>query len=172
MKNQQYKNIKLFFNFPLFALILLGYFVPCYSAEVIVKCTNQVQDNCYIISSKYQGAYDGDTVYVDLPSKNIKAQSIRIVGIDAPEIHGKNQCEKDLARKAKNFTISYIKKADVNLVLTGQLSYKRGGVPDGRLIGNFCDLKGCLSDELIKNNLAKVYNYKERHSSYGYNWGC
>ncbi len=65
-------------------------------------------------------AYDGDTLFINIPSfpdiagKNI---GIRVLGIDTPEMHGKCQQEKDLAKKAKYRMIELLENAE-NITLT------------------------------------------------------
>ena len=54
---------------------------------------------------KFVKNYDGDTITVDIPNvhsffgNNI---SVRVRGIDTPEVRGKSPCEKDWAQAAKN----------------------------------------------------------------------
>jgi micrococcal nuclease len=55
---------------------------------------------------KYIRNYDGDTVTLDLDCDIdyfCKKRSIRIYGIDTPEIRTKNKCEKKQGKKAKEF---------------------------------------------------------------------
>ena len=66
------------------------------------------------IVSEVTSIYDGDTFrvnikgYPDIVGKRI---SIRVNGIDTPEMRGKCQKEKDLARKAKQFTVNKLRTA-------------------------------------------------------------
>jgi endonuclease YncB( thermonuclease family) len=67
--------------------------------------------------SKLISVYDGDTIRVDIANcdqpmlcKNI---SIRIFGIDTPEIRGKCQAEKHLAKIARNKMRKILKSAKV-----------------------------------------------------------
>lgn len=98
--------------------------------------------------------YDADTLTVDIPGlhpligKNI---SVRVRGIDAPEIKGQNQCEKDAARTAKRLVENLLKNAKrVDLVEVDRDKYFRV-LADVQVDGQ--DLKSIL----IKNRLA--YNY-------------
>lgn len=55
---------------------------------------------------KYVYNYDGDTVTFDIPGTHPlfgKGISIRIKGIDTPEIRSKDDCEKRLAKVARNY---------------------------------------------------------------------
>ena len=51
------------------------------------------------------GVVDGDTLRAEMVGMpdNLKKVSIRIMGIDTPEIHGKCDSEKEKAREAKEF---------------------------------------------------------------------
>lgn len=86
---------------------LLFLFVP----EIMAK---QTYGN--VIISEVLSIYDGDTFkvniegYPDLIGRNI---SIRLNGIDTPEIRGKCEAEKQLARAAKQFTVTKLRNAKV-----------------------------------------------------------
>lgn len=98
--------------------------------------------------------YDADTITVDVPGihpligKNI---SVRVRGIDAPEIKGKNQCEKDAARTARRLVENLLKNAiRVDLSDVDRDKYFRV-LADVKIDGQ--DLKAVL----IKNRLAYDY---------------
>jgi len=58
--------------------------------------------------------YDGDTFRCNIknyPPIIGERMSIRINGIDTPEIKGKSEKEKELARKAKQFTVNELRSA-------------------------------------------------------------
>lgn len=60
--------------------------------------------------------YDGDTFRVNIhawPSVVGQRMPVRISGIDAPELRGKCDAEKQLARKAKQFTVEALRSAKV-----------------------------------------------------------
>lgn len=62
---------------------------------------------------EYVGNFDGDTVTIDLPDKNIpnvfrKEISVRVRGIDTAEMTSRIQCERDMARKAKKVVTSLL----------------------------------------------------------------
>ena len=62
--------------------------------------------------------YDGDTITVNIdqwPPIVGQAISIRVRGVDTPEIRGKCQAEKDLARRAKSYTAAAVKYGQVTL---------------------------------------------------------
>ncbi len=99
--------------------------------------------------------YDGDTITVNIPDvppllgKNI---SVRVFGIDTPEVKTKNKCEKEAGRIAKNLVTSTLKNAKtVELHNVQRDKYFRilaDVLVDGR----------SLKDILIKNNLAYEYD--------------
>jgi len=72
--------------------------------------------NISISSKDIVKVYDGDTFYCNIPNypdivgKNI---SVRVYGIDTPEIKGKTKHEKELALKAKTVTLCCLKNAKV-----------------------------------------------------------
>jgi|TARA_R110002124_G_C8971684_1_gene515186 micrococcal nuclease len=58
--------------------------------------------------------YDGDTFRANIkgyPAIVGEHMSIRINGIDTPELRGKCEKEKQLARKAKQFTVEHLRAA-------------------------------------------------------------
>ena len=96
--------------------------------------------------------YDGDTFRVNINSypKIIgHKMSVRLSNVDTPEIRGKCTQEKLLARKAKQFTVNFIRQAK-SLQLRNMRKDKYF-----RIIADLYnqDNKN-LANELIKNNLA------------------
>ena len=104
---------------------------------------------------KVTSIYDGDTFRANIkgyPNIIGKSISIRINGIDTPEIKCKCKKEKQLSQKAKQFTINILRSAKI-IVLK---NLKRGKY--FRIIADvYADDKN-LAQELIKNNLAVIYN--------------
>ena len=99
--------------------------------------------------------YDGDTITVNIPNvppligKNI---SVRVLGIDTPEVKTKNQCEKEAGRIAKNLVSATLKNAKtVELHNVRRDKYFRI-LADVKVDGR------SLKDILIKNNLAYEYD--------------
>ena|SRR3989338_7095038 len=99
--------------------------------------------------------YDGDTITVDIPGvhplvgENI---SVRVIGIDTPEMKGKGSCEKEAAQVAKELVGSMLKSAKrVDLINVQRDKYFRilaTVEADGRSI----------ADALIKQKLAYAYD--------------
>jgi endonuclease YncB( thermonuclease family) len=98
--------------------------------------------------------YDGDTFranlkgYPDIVGEHI---SIRINGIDTPELRGKCDKEKLLARKAKQFTVEHLRAAK-NITLK---NIKRGKY--FRLIADVYIDGVILGELLIKQDHAVKY---------------
>ena len=58
--------------------------------------------------------YDGDTITINIPNTHTffgKSISLRIRGIDTPEIRGKSPCEKRLARQARDYLLALLSRA-------------------------------------------------------------
>lgn len=101
-------------------------------------------------------AIDGDTIRADVniwPGITVDA-SIRVLGVDTPELHAANACERDLAIKAKAFTDAWI-LANQPIMIGGVKTDKFSGRYDSVVLGN----GGInLATELIKANLGRPYN--------------
>ncbi len=104
---------------------------------------------------KYLKNYDGDTITVKIPGvhpligENI---SVRVKGIDTPELKTKDQCEKEKGRIAKKLTENIMKKAKrIDLKNIERDKYFRI-LADVEYDGK--DLKNTL----LKNNIAHEYS--------------
>jgi len=99
--------------------------------------------------------YDGDTCYINanfLPEP-LSKMSIRILGIDTPEIRGKCDEEKELALKAREFANKVFREA--KLIEYKDLDWDKYG---GRLLTNVY-LDGKLySKMIIDAGLARPYD--------------
>lgn len=101
------------------------------------------------------GAYDGDTITVTIPEWPPivgEAMPIRVRGVDTPEIRGKCQSEKALAREARLFTRKAIASAHV-LELS---ELERGKY--FRLVADVIVDGVSLSELLINNKLGRRYD--------------
>lgn len=109
---------------------------------------------------KNRVCYDGDTCYIivdELPDK-LEKMSVRILGIDTPEIRGKCQKEKELALKAREFANKVFREAK-------EIEFKdlKWGKYGGRLLTNVY-LDGKLyADMIIKKGLARPYDGGTKH---------
>ena len=108
----------------------------------------------------YQGAiyvrnYDGDTITFNLPGLHPiigEKISIRVNGIDAPEIRGKCEEEKYEAQQARNMVADILKDAE-NITLKNM---KRGKY--FRIAADIMIHGESLADMLIEAGVAVHYN--------------
>ncbi len=98
--------------------------------------------------------YDGDTFKINLNcslSVYCEKVPVRVLGVDCPEIKGKTEKEKRLAKKAKAFTKKFLADGPVSLENCGRDKYFR----------LLCAVKNArgqnLADELIRRNLGYAY---------------
>ena len=103
--------------------------------------------------------HDGDTFVVDLPNTHPlfgASISVRVRGIDAPEMHGNGPCEKQRAVEAQLFVADILVHArDIRLLHLGRDKYFRI-LADVEVDGL------ALSEELLKRGLAYPYNGKHK----------
>ncbi len=98
--------------------------------------------------------FDGDSFRANLkgfPAIVGKDMSIRINGVDTPELRGKCQAEKELARTAKKFTVERLRAAK-NITLK---NIRRGKY--FRLIADVFIDDISLGEQLIKHGHAVKY---------------
>lgn len=118
------------------------------------------------LAQTYPGPYpamapfgiDGDTFKATVPIwPDLSADvSIRVAGVDTPELHATSQCERDLANKAKAFTDSWLMTGPI--MLTKITPDKYSGRVDAVVIGP----TGNLADALIAAGLGRPYNGGKR----------
>ena len=106
---------------------------------------------------------DGDTIEFQadfLPAPLKPTLYLRINGVDTPEIHQpKCRQEKILGELAKNYTENIIKNTkSYKIIITNWDKF--GGRVDGDVITQF----GNLSNLLINNKFAKIYNGTKKQS--------
>ena len=131
--------------------ILFG-LVASWAQPIVTECTHT--DKIFRCV-KFQKNYDGDTLTVDIPGvhpllgRNI---SVRVAGLDTPEVKTKDVCEKGAGRAAKNLVASLVKPAkNIELHNAERDKYFRilaDVIVDGK----------SLKDILLKNQLAYVYD--------------
>lgn len=104
-------------------------------------------------------AYDGDTIYVNIPGLpgEIAEMSVRVRGVDTPEIRGKCESEKSLAGKARDFARQSLKSA--KRVEFCEPEWGRYG---GRVVASVRIDGRALDQELINQGLARPYDGKTK----------
>jgi endonuclease YncB( thermonuclease family) len=99
--------------------------------------------------------YDGDTFTIisKLPYQDspIYRFSVRLNGIDSPEIKGKTGNEKELARKSRDALSGLIMGKIVTLKNTSLEKY-------GRVLADVYINDLCINEWMIENNYATKYN--------------
>ena len=108
-----------------------------------------------VVVDKITSVYDGDTFRAnikDYPKIVGHRMSVRILGIDTPELKAKCKREKDLAINAKRLSTS--------LLMDGKLIELRN-IKRGKYFRILADVYVdgiSIGDELIRNNLALKYD--------------
>lgn len=124
-------------------IILLGLVIPCQAQDI------ENFDEVTLVS-----IYDGDTFRVHLACNYrifCKFISVRVRGVDCPEIKGGSAQTKALAKQAKAFTKNFLKGGKIQLRNCGRDKYFR----------LLCDVKvngQDLGEELIKAGYAIPYD--------------
>jgi endonuclease YncB( thermonuclease family) len=105
------------------------------------------------------GCHDGDTCTITIPSLPDlfgDRLSIRIVGIDTPEIKGKCDHERMLALQAKAFLTRHLEQAQkIEIELIARDKYFR---VLGLIVADGLD----VADEMVKAGLAYAYDGKTK----------
>lgn len=127
----------------------------CFFAGMLLACsTYAAKEYGNVIVSRVGTVIDGDSFKVDIdswPEIVGKGITVRIGGIDTPEMRGKCDEEKLLARKAKQFTVEALRSAQV----VELRNIKRGKY--FRIIADVYLDGRSLSEKLMKSWLARVY---------------
>ena len=125
----------------------------------VVNETRKIAENSFS-GVKYMKNYDGDTITFSNvgngPSIISESMSVRVAGIDTPEIKGKNKCEKNSALVAKKLVEKILTAADrIDLIGCKKGKYFR-------LVCSVVAIKGKysldLADVLKKEALAYPYD--------------
>lgn len=80
-------------------------------SSVVFAADKQFGD---VVVSEITSIYDADTFRVTIkgwPNIIGERMSVRVMGVDAPEIRGKCESEKQAARRAKQFTVDALRSA-------------------------------------------------------------
>lgn len=115
---------------------------------------NQVETPKEFQNVEVVSVYDGDTFTINL-NCTLKVMcekvSVRVRGVDTPEIKGKTEREKALAQQAKAFTQNFLKQKPILLNNCGRDKYFR-------LLCNVSNKTGKdLGEELIQAGLGYSY---------------
>jgi endonuclease YncB( thermonuclease family) len=109
----------------------------------------------------YRGnyAYDGDTIYVAIPGlpDEIANMSVRVRGVDTPEMRGKCESEKQLAQRARDYARERLKSAT-----SVQFCEPEWGRYGGRVVASVRIDGSPLDLELINQGLARPYDGKTK----------
>lgn len=129
----QIRSLRLSFSFLCFGLL----FSAAHATAASCKHSNNTF-NCV----EFIDNYDGDTFTVRIPSVHPlfgEEISIRILGIDAPELRGTRNCEKREAEKAQKHLEEILKNSrEISLKSVGRDKYFRvlaEVIADGRDVG-------------------------------------
>lgn len=119
--------------------------------------TTTVMADDFLQMREYRGnlCYDGDTCYVTAPTlpEPLQKMSVRILGIDTPEIRAECDEEKKLALKARELANKLFK--DATKIEFANLKWDKYG---GRvLVDVYLDGRS-YKDEIINSGLAKPYD--------------
>jgi len=152
MKNYSFHLTKFSRKFITFFLTLLWVLMAKGNSQPPADCQHsRTSFNCV----KYIRNYDGDTITFEIPGVHPllgNKISVRLKGIDTPEIRTKNTCEKKIGRTAKRLVENLLKGAQrIDLK-----NIKRGKY--FRIVADVYVDKVLLSDVLLKNRLAASYD--------------
>ena len=107
--------------------------------------------------------YDGDTFKINLNCSlavYCEKMPVRVLGVDCPEIKGKTEREKKLARQAKAFTKDFLANGPISLTDCSRDKYFR-------LLCKVTNGQGQnLADELIKRDLGYPYGGGKKSDRY------
>ena len=129
------------------------FFLLYFLLSTVVHASEQTTYNLTI-----ESVYDGDTIkgYVDIWPNLTKYTSIRINGIDTPELRTKNKCEKALGLKAKQALIDLIGDKQVTI------SNVRLGKYAGRVLADVSVSGKDVAAYMIKHGYAREYHGGKR----------
>lgn len=122
--------------------------------------------DCYqwpLRESKGSYAYDGDTIYIRMPGlpDPIAEMSVRVAGIDTPEIRGACEVEKAAAKIARNRVRQLLDDAGLTNTPV-QFCNPEWGRYGGRVVAWVAIGNTWLHELLIGEGLARPYDGGER----------
>ena len=116
--------------------------------------TADLPDSSALQNVSVASVYDGDTFKINLNCSlavYCEKVPVRVLGVDCPEIKGKTEKEKRLARQAKAFTKDFLEKGPVSLSNCSRDKYFR-------LLCDVTNAQGKnLAQELRKHKLGYEY---------------
>jgi micrococcal nuclease len=131
------------------------------SALMAATCDNTNEQVYSFTRAKIIKIYDGDTFWIaaDHCGKLTKF-SVRLFGVDCPELKTKNEKEKKYATVVKEYLTSKIlgKIVDVEVLNNRIVNGKKIHEKYGRLIANIYVDGVSLSTDLINKGFAKAYD--------------
>lgn len=112
----------------------------------------------YKYNATYVSNYDGDTIkfIVDVGFHTLRKITVRLLGINTPEIRGGNITSKVKAKMVRDIVHKKLKEAK-SIVVTTQKD-KRGSF--SRYLAKVVVDGEDLSEFLLRNNYAEVYKKK------------
>ena len=123
-------------------------------ALLIAIVASQAQACLYQVKVEKSQVYDGDTiqnVLISLKDFNTTfKRTIRLSGIDAPEIRTKDLAEKKLGFKARDWLRALIAGQNIQLQIEGREKY-------GRSLGTIFLNGENVNELMVKKGLAKRY---------------
>lgn len=114
-----------------------------------------VHDETTLRCVEYLGNYDGDTITVTVPQALAifgKRLSVRVKGVDTPELRTRDRCEKARAQGAKEFVSKELERAS-RIDLQG---VERGKY--FRIVADVVYDGKNLSDQLLRMGYARPYH--------------
>jgi len=133
----------------------IPFIIILFFVTIVTSAYSKNQQTYGNLVCKFVKNYDGDTITVNITDVHPiigKRISVRINGIDTPELRGTTGKIKEKARTAKRMVTNLCKKANI-LELR---NIKRGKY--FRIVADVYIDGQCLADILIKNGLAKPYD--------------
>jgi len=106
---------------------------------------------------------DGDTIGVEVyvwPEVVVRTR-VRVSGVDTPELRAKSQCERLMARRAKDLTTGFVDKDSKMVTL-----HIRGKDKYGRVLATVSNSLGVLSEFLTTTIYGRSYDGGSRDESW------
>jgi micrococcal nuclease len=129
---------------------------------VLVSSAAFSQPSALVFEPENLRVYDGDTIITTWqPVKMLRPISLRIEGIDTPELRGKCQQEIALAKEARKELKSQVAKGPITAYLIDWDKY------GGRVVARVTAADGTdVSERMIKLGLARPFTGKEAKTSW------